>query len=140
MLWNKNFKRGDHSEAYSFISTSDGGYGLAGYSHSIFGLKGIDYWLVKTDLYGNIILNQTFGGKDIEIASSIIETSDGGYALAGYRRSLDDGSLDFWLVKTDEFGNIPEFQFWTILPIGILITIIMLIFRKKLFKKNNKIF
>ena len=130
MLWNKLFKKGDHSVAYSLIVLSDGGYGLAGYSHSIFGLQGIDFWLVKTDKYGNLNLSKTFGGADTECAYSVIETSDGGFALAGYTDSFGNGGLDFWLVKTDEYGNIPEFSSWTILSITIMISIIVLVFRK----------
>ena len=40
--------------------------------------------------------NQTYGGAGIEHAYSLVETSDGGYALAG-------GGL---LVKTDAYGNM----------------------------------
>ncbi|MEJ2280944.1 MAG: hypothetical protein P8X97_03380 [Candidatus Bathyarchaeota archaeon] len=134
MLWNKTFKRGDHSEAYSIKTLSDGGYGLAGYSHSIFGSQGIDFWLVRTDKYGNLNLNQTFGGTQIDSAFSIIETIDGGYALAGYTNSFGNGNLDFWLVKTDKYGNIPEFESWTILLFVIIISITIIAFQKKLFK------
>ncbi|MEJ2271779.1 MAG: hypothetical protein P8X91_04720, partial [Candidatus Bathyarchaeota archaeon] len=132
MLWNKMFKGGDYSVAYSLIVLSDGGYGLAGYSHSIFGPQGIDYWFIKTDKYGNLKLNQKFGGTDIDNAYSIIETSDRGYALAGYTKSFGNGDLDFWVVKTDENGNIPEFPSLSILTIMILISISILIFRKML--------
>jgi hypothetical protein len=44
--------------------------------------------------------NQTYGGNDTDRASAIIQTTDGGFALAGYTISFGDGSGDLWLVKT----------------------------------------
>ncbi len=43
--------------------------------------------------------SQTYGGEYDDIAYSLVETSDGGYALAGYTNSFGAGSTDFWLVK-----------------------------------------
>jgi len=50
--------------------------------------------------------NQTCGGTENDGALSLVQTSDGGYAMAGYTRSFGAGEDDFWLVKTDEAGNI----------------------------------
>ena len=43
---------------------------------------------------------QTYGGSQYDEAWSVVESTDGGYALAGYT------GYDFWLVKTDEFGSM----------------------------------
>jgi hypothetical protein len=44
-----------------------------------------------------------YGGADEEVANSIVKTTDGGYALAGYaKKGFND---DFWLVKVDSLGN-----------------------------------
>jgi hypothetical protein len=128
--WDKRYRRGTHSGAYSLIVTSNGGYALAGYSHSIFGSTGTDFWLVKTDPYGNIKLNQTYGGTEIDHAHAVVETSDGGFALTGYTKSYGKGGQDFWLVKTDEYGNIPEFSFWTLLPFVFALSLIAVIFKE----------
>ena len=54
--------------------------------------------------------NQTYGGINYEQITSLVETSDGGYALAGHLGSLDAvGKTNFWLLKTDSQG-IPEFS------------------------------
>jgi len=50
--------------------------------------------------------NQTYGGTSSDEAEAVVQTSDGGYALAGYTTSFGAGSYDFWLVKTDASGSM----------------------------------
>jgi hypothetical protein len=83
----------------------DGGYALTGYTE-FFGAGDQDCWLVKTDKNGNIEWNQTYGGTETDLATSLIQTSDQGYALAGQTSSFGAGDTDFWLVKVDSSGNI----------------------------------
>jgi predicted secreted protein len=103
--WNQTYGGTAQDGAYSVVQTSDGGYALAGFTDS-YGAGGYDFWLVKTDSSGRMVWNQTYGGTGDEQASSVIQTSDGGYALAGYTNSFGAGSYDFWLVKTDSYGNM----------------------------------
>ncbi|MCW3978098.1 MAG: dockerin type I domain-containing protein [Candidatus Bathyarchaeota archaeon] len=87
------------------IQTSDGGYALAGWTNS-FG-TGYDYWLVKTDSTGNMEWNGTYGGADdTACAWSVVQTVDGGYAVAGYINILSSGVIDCWLVKTGSGGDV----------------------------------
>jgi hypothetical protein len=103
--WNKTYGGGDNEVGYCVVETMDGGYALAGYTNS-FGAGYNDLWLVKTNSTGDHLWNQTFGGSSSDIASHLIQTSDGGYALAGYTYSFDADLNDFYLVKTDAAGNI----------------------------------
>ena len=103
--WTQTYGGTDGDYAHSLVETSDGGYALAGWTGSFGAGKG-DFWLVKTDSYGNMEWNQTYGGEAIDRAYSLIETSDGGYALAGWTGSFGAGKTDFWLVKTDIQGNM----------------------------------
>jgi hypothetical protein len=105
MEWNQTYGGTKRDVAHSLVATSDGGYAIAGETKS-FGAGINDFWLVKTDASGNMEWNQTYGGKDIDSASSLIVTSDGGYALAGETKSFGAGRGDFWLVKTDAYGNV----------------------------------
>jgi len=50
--------------------------------------------------------NKTYGRANSEVARSVIQTSDGGYLLAGQTQSFGAGGQDFWLVKTDGSGNM----------------------------------
>ena len=105
MEWNKTYGGTEFDVVYSLILTSDGGFALAGLTGS-FGTGNVDFWLVKTDSFGYLEWNQTYGGKGSDIAYSLVETSDGGYALAGYSGSFGAGESDFWLVKADHYGNL----------------------------------
>jgi len=90
------------------VVTSDGGYALAGYAGHTgpFSAGSGDFWLVKTDASGNMMWNQTYGGTNFDAACSLVVTSDGGYAIAGFTSSFGAGDNDFWLVKTDASGNM----------------------------------
>ena len=106
-VWAKTFGGTGSEWAFSVIQTIDGGNAFAGYTTSS-GAGKADVWLVKTDSYGNQQWNKTYGGKAFEWASSVIQTSDGGYAIAGSTYTSDAGGYDFWFVKTDSSGN----QLW----------------------------
>jgi parallel beta-helix repeat protein len=102
--WSKTYGGTDYDSASSVRQTSDGGYIIAGSTGS-FGAGAWDAWLVKTDASGNMLWNKTYGGADYDGASSAVQTSDGGYAFAGYTYSFSGGSYDLWLVKTNATGH-----------------------------------
>jgi hypothetical protein len=89
----------------SLIQTSDGGYAIAGETHS-FGAGSGDVYLVKLDAKGNLQWTKTIGGENDEWGNSLIQTSDGGYAIAGETHSFGAGSEDVYLVKLDANGNL----------------------------------
>jgi len=128
MEWNQTYGGTNHDIAHSLVETSDGGYALAGETSS-FGAGYDDFWLVKTDANGNMEWNQTYGGVKYEEASCLVELSDGGYALAGWTGEIGPIS-DFWVVRTDEYG-IPEFPSWTILPLTMLATLIVILMKRR---------
>jgi hypothetical protein len=91
--------------ARALIRTIDGGYALVGWTSS-FGAGYGDFWLVKTDGNGNAQWNKTYGGTNGDAAYALVQTTEGGYALAGYTGSFGAGNRDFWLVKTDASGTM----------------------------------
>jgi len=129
MMWNRTYGGTNSERAYTLVETSDGGYAIAGETYS-FGAGEADFWLVKTDGSGNIQWSRTYGGENDDSANSLIQTSDGEYALAGNTASFGAGSLDFWLVKTNEQG-VPEFPSWIILPLLLVVTLFAITIRKK---------
>ena len=110
--WNKTIPLPISDFLWSITSTIDGGFALAGEKdfsstiNNVYSLngKGIDFWLVKTNKYGNIEWNKTYGGSWHEGARTLVSTSDGGYALAGYTWSFEPNG--YWLVKTDGNGTL----------------------------------
>ena len=97
---------GSHSdEARSIIQTSDGGYAIAGYTFS-YGQGGFDVYVVKLDAAGDVQWTRTIGGSGVDQAFSIIQTSDGGYAVAGWTTSYGQGNEDIYVVKLDSGGNL----------------------------------
>ncbi len=105
MEWNQTYGGTDNDIAYSLVGSSDGGYAIAGETRS-FGAQEDDCWLVKTDGSGNVEWNQTYGGTGDDVARSLVETSDGGYAIGGSTSSFGAGGMDFWLIKTDVVGDV----------------------------------
>jgi hypothetical protein len=91
--------------ASSIIQSSDGGYVVAGYTQS-FGAGGWDFYVVKLDSSGNVIWTKTIGGGSDDVARSIIQSSDGGYVVAGWTNSFGAGGWDFYVVKLDANGNV----------------------------------
>ena len=61
---------------------------------------------MKTDANGVATWNQTYGGYQDDTAYALVQTSDGGFALAGVTKSFDSRHMgsDMWLVKTNANG------------------------------------
>ncbi len=107
-MWSETYGgTGTDAGTGDLIQTSDGGYAISGDTNS-FGAGGNDYWLIKTDADGNMQWNKTYGGTGTDAGWTLIQTIDGGYTLAGYTSSFGAGGTDFYFVKTDEYGVIPE--------------------------------
>jgi hypothetical protein len=118
MEWNQtyDFLR----SACAVVQTAEGGYAIgAGYAID-FGVSGVK--LVKTDSRGNVQWQQTYYVNDDSrytgsSVSSMVQTNDGGYALAG---SVDRGPIAFngpfyessdgFLIKTDSSGRMQWLQ------------------------------
>jgi uncharacterized delta-60 repeat protein len=103
--WTKTIGGSSDDFAYSIIQSSDGGYVIAGYTQS-FGAGGSDIYVVKLDSSGNVQWVKTIGGSDWDVAYSIIQSSDGGYVVAGRTYSFGAGKADMYVVKLDSAGNV----------------------------------
>ncbi|HNR20321.1 MAG TPA: T9SS type A sorting domain-containing protein [Bacteroidia bacterium] len=119
--WENTIGGGNADMLYSVQQTLDKGYILGGHSGSdISGDKtensngSHDYWIVKTDSVGNIQWQNSIGGNDADMLYSVQQTADRGYILGGYsfsnisgdKTENNNGSTDYWIVKTDSGGNI----------------------------------
>ncbi len=87
------------------VQTEDGGYVIAGTTYS-FGAGSGDFWLIKLDKNGIIKWNATYGGPKEDVATKLIHTNDGGFAIVGKTDSFGTGNSNYWLVKVDSSGNM----------------------------------
>jgi len=98
-LWSHTFGGADEDYGYCVRQTDDGGFIIAGFTRS-FGSGSKDVWLIKTRSTGIEEWSHTFGGAGDDVARSVCQTVDGGYALAGFI----NGCESVWVIKTDENG------------------------------------
>jgi hypothetical protein len=104
MIWNRTFGGEGFDDCYSLIASDDGGYTLVGATDS-YDSNG-DVWLVKTDDEGYEQWNKTYGGNEMDCGTFLHQTNDGGYIILGGTESFGAGDEDFYLIRTDSFGNI----------------------------------
>ncbi|TXG36896.1 hypothetical protein [Seonamhaeicola maritimus] len=114
----KTFGGSKNESGRSLIKTSDGGYAILGYTQSADGdISGktdesFDFLLLKFNQSHAIEWQKTYGGSNDDRGSSIIQTSDSGFVILGSSKSNDgnvttnNGFNDFWVLKTDDSGNI----------------------------------
>jgi hypothetical protein len=103
-LWTGTYGGTNTDEAHSVQQTSDGGFIVAGSTHS-FGAGDFDAYLVRADATGKILWTRTYGGTGDDGAWSVAQAADEGFFVAGYRSSAT-GDRDVLLVRTDSAGNV----------------------------------
>ena len=119
--WQNTIGGSSEDNLFSAEQTTDGGYILGGWSYS--GISAdktdatngnYDYWIVKINSLGNIQWQNGIGGSDADYLYSVQQTTDGGYILGGYSRSVISGDKadpkiggnDYWILKLNSTGTI----------------------------------
>lgn len=105
-LWLKYFGDSLRNESSSTVKvTSDFGFVVTGSSSTTnTGIYG-DIQLLKTDSSGNLSWYKTIGDTAMEQANYLDITSDGGYILLGNIAHPPSLDRDFYLVKTNMYGD-----------------------------------
>lgn len=96
---------------YDTVQTSDGGHVVTGSTIS-FGAGDRDMFIAKYDVDGTLLWDKTWGGTGIDYGSSIVQTSDGGYIVAGYTVSFGVGSSDAFIAKYTSDGTLSWDKTW----------------------------
>jgi hypothetical protein len=104
VLWEKTYGGRFGEEGFSVQQTKDGGYIIVGETDS-YGAGMLDVYLIKTDQNGDTLWTRTYGGEDDDVGNSVLQTSDGGYIIAGWTGSFDAKAWDIYLIKTNENGD-----------------------------------
>jgi len=102
-LWTKTYGGMSDDPGKSVQQTTDGGYIIAGYTNS-FG-NGEQVYLIKTNVSGDTLWTKTYGGPSNDYGSSVQQTQDGGYIVAG-TYDIYGANPQVYLIKTDANGNV----------------------------------
>jgi len=93
-------------KAQSSWQTTDGGYVIAGSSNSK-SVGSSDYYIIRLDLAGNLLWDYAIGGGLADHASSVQQTGDGGYIIAGGTRSFGVSAINAsYVVKLTAGGTL----------------------------------
>jgi hypothetical protein len=114
----------------SVLEASPGAITIASYTAS-FGPGDNDVWVIRTDLDGTLLWNQTFGGTGEDRAIGMIRVSSGGFAIIGDSSSYDAGLGDVWLLRITEPGpflpGLPIDPLLLLLVIVIIVIVVVII-------------
>jgi uncharacterized repeat protein (TIGR01451 family) len=117
LLWQRCYGGSGWDRVYSAALTSDGGIIMTGSSTSSDGDVGMnqggtDLWLVKLDAAHDIDWEYTYGGTQDDQGTSVQQTADGGYIVAGSTASNNGdvtghhGINDLWVLKVSATGAL----------------------------------
>jgi len=110
VLWDRTFGDVNSDGANSIVQTQDGGFIVAGWGTP----KGKDEnytWVIRLDAQGQRLWDRTFVGSGYEDEETIIQTADGGFALA-ISYFLNDSTFDLsyyyklLVVRMDHEGKV----------------------------------
>lgn len=103
-VWEKNYGGSRSKSGKAIVQSGDGGFVIAGKITEIAGTKS-DVYVLKVDAKGEKVWERTFGRKGREEASSIVQSGDEGFVLAGLKQKDDVMSGDLYVLKVDEDGE-----------------------------------
>jgi len=103
-LWRKTYGGWSDDSANDLIEAEDGGYVAVGYTHS-FGEPYGDVWIFKIDDDGEVLWSKSFGGNEYDAGHALINYN-GDYVIIGVTSSYGSGSLDAWMIKTNDVGAV----------------------------------
>ena len=124
LLWEKTFGFSGTDFGTALLATKDGGFLITGVldvsssggqgnaKSTAVNHSGGGYWVIKTDLTGNLEWSRFFGGSFTEIPLGIVETDDHNFIIAGSSDSDDFnisnnlGTYDFWIIKIAPTGSL----------------------------------
>ncbi|MGA8848958.1 MAG: hypothetical protein WB564_03940 [Dehalococcoidia bacterium] len=91
-------------EAYSIQQTQDLGYIVAGRAGTLGG-----FWVFKLDSGGNVNWQKIyFTPPGAGSANSVQQIQNGEYIVTGATANFGAGGEDFWVLKLDSVGSIPD--------------------------------
>ncbi len=103
VVWSRTFIGIANDCGWDVAQTTDDGYVVGGWTES-FGAGSGDFLLTKYNSSGDFEWCRTAGGTETDWAKSVVQSFDGGYALAGWTYSFSPGS-DYLITKFNSTGD-----------------------------------
>ena len=105
LRWEKFYSGKISENANAIIPTKDDGFIIAGYTWS-FGTGRSDILVFKIDKRGELVWEETFGGKMNDVGVCIAPTADNGCVVGAVTESFGQGKSDIWILRLDANGKL----------------------------------
>ncbi|MFW9831436.1 MAG: hypothetical protein ACFFD8_06645 [Candidatus Thorarchaeota archaeon] len=105
-IWNTTINGNVVNTGNSITQCSDGGYVITGFVLEwVNNVAVTNLYVTRLDLYGNFQWSKSYGGLNIDIGYSIIQTPNGELVVAGITNSFAEEHSNVWLLR------IPDLPF-----------------------------
>src|SRR5215203_1912857 len=104
ITWEKLFVRSNTDVFRSVQEVPSGGYICAGYT-SAWSNNDTDAYVVRLTVDGDTMWTRSFDRGKQELFYKVINTSDGGFVMCGYKKTLADPGIAYYM-KLDVNGNL----------------------------------
>lgn len=111
MLWERTYGKENRDAFWSVTVVPDagtaygGGFAVAGQIGSA-RAGDSDAWVLRLDKKGQVLWENTFGGKKSDSARAILPGPQGGFIVAGSTESRGAGRRDGWMFRLDAGGRL----------------------------------
>jgi len=111
LSWDQTWGGAVSDSGNSIIQTNDGGYAVTGETQS-YGNGSSDMFIAKYTDDGTLSWDQTWGGTGNNFGSSVVQTSDNGYAVVGSTQDEGAGDIDMFITKYAANGDLSWAKTW----------------------------
>ncbi len=109
VLWSKLYGNAGNdyvSSLKGIVQTTDSGFAFVGGTDYAGGTSNVDFFVVRTNALGDTLWTKVFRAVYNDQASSIIQTSDGGFLVCGRSNSNPSLVMDVFLIKLNAAGSV----------------------------------
>ena len=104
--WQKRIGGSGNDRACCLRQTRDGGYIIGGWTNIALDGNNYESLLIKLNRRGGIEWKNNYGGGFSDRTTSIIQTDDNGYLMAGWTYSFSEDDRDIWVLKLEADGTL----------------------------------
>jgi hypothetical protein len=103
VLWARTIGEAYYDVAGAMTIAADGGLVCAGSTKSFNGNAPDDLYFFKVDSMGGMVWSKTFSAGELDVATAVLTTADGGFAITGF--TIINTVRHVLLIRTDANGD-----------------------------------